>query len=116
MYISPGKNRLRGGLERCLGVFIHWKRNLLKVLSGKAGTAFVRQLSRMFRDYADCSALESVAMKAAMIVPAFLLQKPHPLSKAKDHVLHLERCLQLWASRKLKELLHEGRTIQHQLN
>ena len=32
---------------------VHWKRNLFKVPSGKAGTPFVRELSRMFRAYAD---------------------------------------------------------------
>ena len=95
---------------------VHWKRNLFKVPSGKAGTAFVRELSQMFRAYADRSALESVAMTAAMVMPALLLQKPHPWSKAKDHVIYLERCLQLWGSGKLKELLDEGRTIQHQLS
>ena len=69
----------------------------------------------MFRAYAEHSALEIVAMKAAMVMPALLLQKPHPRSKAKDHALHLERRLQLWQSGK-HELLDEGRTIQHQLN
>ena len=83
---------------------VHWKRNLFKIPTGKAGTALVqelsrtfraRELSRMFRAYADCSALESVAMKAAMEIPALLLQKPHPRFKAKDHVAHSERRLQL---------------------
>jgi hypothetical protein len=95
---------------------VHWRRNLFKVPSGKAGTTFVRELSGMFRAYADRSALESVAMKVVMVMPALLLQKPHPRSKAKDHVLHLERRLQLWRKGELKELLLEGRTIQHQIN
>ena len=95
---------------------VHWKTNLFKVPSGKAGTAFVRELSQMFRAYADRSALESVVMKAVMVMPALLLQKPHPRSKAKDHVICLEHCLQLWGSGKLKELLDEGCTIQYQLS
>ena len=89
--------------------------NLFKVSSGKAGTVFVRELSRIFRAYAEHSALESVAMKPAMVMPALLLQKPHPRSKAKDHALHLERHLQLWQSGK-HELLDEEHRIQHQLN
>lgn len=76
----------------------------------------MHELSRMFRAYAECSALESVAMQAAMVMPTLLLQKPHPHSKAKDHIHHLERRLQLWGSGKLKELLVEGRTIQNRLN
>ena len=63
---------------------VHWIRNLSNVPSGKAGTAFVRELSRIFRAYADGSALESMAIKAAMVMPALLLQKPNPRSKAKD--------------------------------
>ena len=77
---------------------VHWRRNLFKVPSGKAGTAFVRELSRMFRAYTDGSALEGIAMRAAMVMPALLLQKPHPRSKAKDHVLSLERRLNLWSN------------------
>ena len=69
----------------------------------------------MFRAYADHSAPENVAMKAAMVMPTLFLQKPHARSKAKDHVLHLECRLQIWESGKLKQLLNEGRTIQHQL-
>ena len=94
---------------------VHWSRNLFKIPSGKAGTAFVREVSRMFRAFADSSALESVAMKAVMVMPALLLQKPHPRSKARDHVVHLERRLQLWLDGRLDELLKEGRTIQRQL-
>ena len=93
---------------------MHWRRNLFKVPSGKAGKAFVRELTRLFQAYADGSSLESVALKAAMVMPALLLQKPHPRSKAKEHTLHLERHLRLWAEGDLGGLLKEGRTIQHQ--
>jgi len=75
------------------------------------GKAFVVEITRMFRAYADASALESIALKAAMVMPALLLQKPHPKSKVKDHINHLECLLQLW---KEKKLMEEGRTIQHQ--
>ena len=94
---------------------MHWKRNLFKVPSGKAGKAFTRELSRMFSAYAERSALESVAMKAAMTMPALLLQKPNAKSKAKEHTSHLERRLKLWLDGKLDELLYEGRTIQQRL-
>ena len=83
-----------------------------EVSSGKAGMAFVRELSRMFRAYADGSALERMAMKAAMTMPALLLQKPHHRSKAKDYTLCLERRLRLWSDGNLDELLDEGRTFQ----
>ena len=68
----------------------------------------------MFQAYADGSSLESMALQAAMVMPALLLQKPHFKSKAADHNAHLERRLQLWVEGKLEELLHEGRTIQQE--
>ena len=54
-------------------------------------------------------------MKAAMTMPALLLQKPDNKSKAKDHVKCLERCLQQWSSGDIDDLLREGRTIQQHL-
>lgn len=44
----------------------------------------------MFHAYAECSALEGIAMKAAMILPALLLLKPHSRSRTKELVKHLE--------------------------
>ena len=69
----------------------------------------------MFNAYAEGSALECVAMKAAMTMPALLLQKPSFRSKAREHALHLERRLKLWMDGKLDDLVHEGHTIQQQL-
>jgi hypothetical protein len=57
-------------LNRVYDEVVQWRRNLFKVPSGKAGKAFVRELSRLFNAYAEGSALESVAMKAAMTMPA----------------------------------------------
>ena len=53
---------------------VHWCRNLFKVPSGKEGKAFVAEMARLYRSYAETSALESVALKAAMIMPLLLLQ------------------------------------------
>ena len=102
-------------LNRVYDEIVQWKRNLFKVPSGNAGKAFVRELSRMFNAYAEGSALECVAMKAAMTMPALLLQKPSSRSKAREHALHLERRLKLWSDGELDDLLHEGRTVQRQL-
>ena len=82
-------------LNRIYDEIVQWKRNLFKVPSGKAGKAFVRELSRMFNVHAEGSALECVAMKAAMTMPALLLQKPSSRSKAREHAIHLEHHLKL---------------------
>ena len=65
----------------CYEETVHWRRNLFKVPSGKAGKSFIHELTKLFRAYADGSALESIALKAAMVLPALMLQKPHQKSK-----------------------------------
>ena len=87
---------------------VHWRRNLFKVPSSRMGKALVVEITRMFRAYTDASALESIALKAAMVVPALLLQKPHPKSKVKDHINHLERHLQLWKEGDLEKLMRRA--------
>ncbi|MCY4641269.1 MAG: reverse transcriptase domain-containing protein, partial [Gammaproteobacteria bacterium] len=107
--------RFAHSIDCCYEEIVHWRRNLFKVPSGKAGKSFVQELTRLFRAYANGSALECIALKAAMVLPALTLQKPHPNSKAKDHTLHLDRRLKAWAKGDINALLLEGRTIQRQL-
>ena len=80
--------------------------------SGAQGKEYVKELTRMFDAFATESALESIAVTAAMTMPALLLQKPHAKSKSKDHTVCLKRRLELWKLGKIEELISEGRTIQ----
>ena len=77
----------------CYPEIVHWKKNLFKIPSGKLGILFVKEMTKLFQSYADRSALESIAIKAAMVMPALLLQKSHPNSKAKYQKCILERRL-----------------------
>ena len=61
---------------------VHWRRNIFAVPSGKAGKTFVRELAMLYRAYAEGSALETVALKATIILP-ILLQKPNYSSKSR---------------------------------
>ena len=99
-------------LNHAYSTVVHWRRNIFSIPSGNAGAGFVTELSRLFRAYAVGSALESVALKAAMTMCALLLQKPSRSSKAKDHVACLERCMATCKAGDLNELLEEGLTIQ----
>ena len=103
-------------LDHAYSVVVHWRRNVFAVPSGKAGTGFVSELSRLFLAYAEGSALESIALKAAMTMCALLLQKPNRTSKSKDHVACLERRITLWRAGDLEDVLQEGQTIQHRLS
>ena len=94
---------------------VHWRRNVFLVPSGKVGKSFIKELTSLFTAYAQGSALESIALEAAMTACAVLLQKPHPASKSRDHVKALERRLRAWQEGDIDGLMREGRTIQHHL-
>ena len=57
-----------------------------------------------------------MALQATMVMPALLLQKPHPKSKAKEHSVHLNRRLKQWMNGDIIHLLDEGRVIQQRLD
>ena len=59
--------------------------------------------------------MELIAMKAAVVLPILLLQKPSSKSKAKEHSACLDRWLRTWLDGYLNDLLLEGRTIQRRL-
>ena len=94
---------------------VHWRPNVFEVPRGKIGSAFVKEVSRLIEAYNDATALESIAMKAVMVLPALLLQRLHPRSKARDHGRLLEDRLLKWTRGDLESLLHEGQTIQSRL-
>ena len=81
-------------VNSCYDEIVHWRRNIFKIPSGKTGKAFVREMTKLLTAFAEISALEGIALKTLMIMPSHLLQKPHPQSKSKDHVQHLDRRLQ----------------------
>ena len=99
-------------IELCYSEIVYWRKNLFRVPTGKAGKAFVQELARLFRAFADSSALESVAMRAAMVMLVLLIQKPHQRSRQKEHTKYLERRLKLWSDGDIDALLNESRTIQ----
>ena len=96
----------------CYDEVVHWRKVLFRIPLAKCGRAFVAEQARLFRAYATGSALESIALKAAMIMPVLLLQRPHVKSKEKDHATHLTRRLSLWSRGDIHSLVSEGRTLQ----
>ena len=75
-------------LEATYSEVVHWRRNKLKYIpTGKAGKEFTHEL---FLAFVSASSMESVALRAAILLPTLLLLKPHRRSKAKEHVVCLE--------------------------
>ena len=110
-----GSESFAQSLEDAYCEVVHWRPNYFKIPQGKSGKSFTSELARLFKAYATGFALESVALKAATILPILALQKPSRSSKYKAHVTCLERRLPLWLDGNLSELLKEGRTIQSRL-
>ena len=90
---------------------VHWK-NLFKVPLGNVGKSFVAELSRLYNAFASGSALELIALMAAIVLPILVLQSPHHRSRVKEHIACLERRLKLWKAGNLASLIKEGRTLQ----
>ena len=77
-------------LEATYSEVVHWRINNFKVPWDKVGKEFVHELSRLFSAFASASSMESIALRATIVLPILLLQKPHCKSKAKEHATCLE--------------------------
>ena len=98
-------------ITACYEEAVHWKPNLFCLPSGRVGETFVAELSRLFNGYATASALESVALKAAHLLPILVLQKTSKKLKNKAITSHIDRRLTLWQDGCFLDLLREGRNI-----
>ena len=94
---------------------VHWKRNVFLIPSGATGKDFVSELARLLQAYADESSLESIGLKASMVMQVLLLQKPSPRSKAKDHATCLRRRLEMWRNGDIEELYLECKCLQSRM-
>ena len=82
---------------------------------GRVGRDFVHELAKFFLSYGEVGAFEAIAIKAAMLMCALLLQKPHSRTSGRDLASCLQRRLPLWNQSDIDALLNEGHTIQHRL-
>ena len=87
---------------------VHWQRNLFQVPYGRVGGDFIQELAKLFHSYGEADALEAIALKAAMLMCALLLQKPHSRTSNRDLVSCLQRRLSLWIQGDVDALLDEA--------
>jgi hypothetical protein len=109
-------NSLSEALTAVYNETVHWKPNLFMLPSGQQGKRFMNELTRLFEAFNQQSTLESIAIKAALCMPALLLQKPHRKSKVRDHITCLRRRLDLWDEGNFSSLIMEGNMIQRCFN
>ena len=55
---------------------VYWRQNLFLVPTGNAGKRFIKEMTRLINSWLDTTAIKPVALKALMVMPALLLQKP----------------------------------------
>ena len=97
---------------------VHWRNKYyFTVPFDRCGKSFVLELTWLFGEFAEVSALEPVALKAVTVASILLLQRPHSRSKPKDHSTSscLTHWLKLWQEGEFEELLAEGDSLQQKL-
>ena len=102
-------------LEEAYEQIVHWRKNVFMVPTGASGKKFINEITRLFDQWTNDTPLKGIALKAIHVMPALLLQKPSRKSKARDHLIALERRLKLWGEGNINELLGESKEIQERL-
>ena len=92
-----------------------WRKNIFLVPYGKIGREFIDQITKDINDWNNSTEGHHIALKAAFVLLALVLQKPSQKSKARDHQECLTKRLALWKDGKIAELLREGRSVQKRL-
>ena len=97
---------------------VHWRPNLFMVPTGSTGKAFVSELALLIQSYADGAAIAPFALKALMVMPALLLQKPKFDSKLDSRLVRscLQRRLDLWLNGDFMALFNEGLVLQNHIS
>ena len=94
---------------------VHFRRNLFNIPTGEAGKTFIKKLTYFLRRITENQRhYDFFAMKAFMVLPALLLQKPSKGSKAKEHTFCLRK-MTLWLDGDVQALMKEAKTIQGKL-
>ena len=73
-----------------------WRKNTFLVPYGKVGREFIDKMTEHINDWNNGSKMQSIALKAAIVLLAVGLPKPSQKSKAKDHQEYLAKRLVLW--------------------
>ena len=91
---------------------VYYRKNISNVPSSRAGKSFIEELTFWIKQFNADSDLNSVALKAFMVLPTLILQKASATSKSKEHSAAIEGRLALWKQGDFDLLLKEVRFIQ----
>ena len=106
-------------IKSCIsGVYeeiIKWKKNIYMLPRGKAGTDFIKELTRLLYLFIDDTKWFRLALSLVHIFMPIMLQKPSSNSKARENAKYLGARLKLWSEGKIEILMEECREIQKKL-
>ena len=91
---------------------VYYRRNISNLPSSRAGKSFIEELTFWIKQFNADSDLNSVALKAFMVLPTLILQTPSATSKSKEHSATIERRFALWKQRNLDLSLKEVKFLQ----
>ena len=93
-----------------------WRKKIFLLPSGSFGKKFITETTRLLELWNnDSEPMKDIAIKAMMITPALLLQKPGFKSKSKEHSECLQRRINTWDQGDFDSLVREARIIQTKL-
>ena len=78
-------------INRAYEEIVGWKRNLFRVPSGAIGKSFVCEFTSLFVSYNEAAGMEQIVLRAAMVMPALLLQRCGLRMKTSEMKRSLER-------------------------
>ena len=114
--VLEGEETIRAEITRVYNIITSWRKNIFLPPRGKAGTDFIKELSRLIDLFVNKTRWKRLAIPLLHVFMPLMLQKPSKSSKAKDHAKYLESRLGKWKEGNLKDLLHEGINIQKRLS
>ena len=110
-----GQDNIRITVNKIYDEITTWRKNLFLLPRGKAGTEFIKELTRLIELFVNETKWKNLSLTLMHIFIPIMLQKPSPKSKAKQHVKYLMKRLQLWKSGDLNTLMNEVNVTQKRL-
>ena len=113
--VLEGEANIKAKMVAIYEEITKWRKNLFMLPRGKVGTDFIKEVTRILRQFTIPSKWSRIALTQLHIFIPLMLQKPSRKSKAKDHAKYLENRLKLWSLGELDAILRENREIQKKL-
>ena len=76
-------------IDNAYNEIVKWRKNLFLVLTGNKGNELIGELANWLEQFKKNSTFTGISIKAYIVLPSLLFQKPSAYSKTKDHIDNL---------------------------